>query len=606
MSSKTSSIQILPPLVAERIAAGEVIERPASVVKELVENSLDAGADQIAVILENGGRNLIEVLDNGEGISKKDLPLCLLRHATSKLSRLEDLETLQTLGFRGEALASIQAVAQVRVLSRNQGSEQAYEIEGGITRKQTSEVKPITFGHFLGSPHGTQIRVANLFSEIPARLKFLKSSRSELAAIKDLLEKFALTHPRVQFRLVHDDQTLFQMKAQKPQERIQTLLGAQTKTDLLSESFKEDSLEIDFYWVRGLSLPHARKIYQSVNGRIVRDRLLQQALLQPFRQRLLPGQFPALACFVKIAPDQIDVNVHPSKTEIRFLNSQAIFQKLQRTVESLLQKQLRSSPSHPVSFHSPAPSAAPSFSLESAHAFRESFSGTSSAFPSLPYPPAFEETKLELETASPLGQFRGILFNTYLVFEMEDHIKLYDQHAAHERIRYEALQKRHLENETPARQQLLMPQTLGFDPDQKHDILKSLPLLEKLGFDAELFGEKALVFRSVPEGWGTDDLRTRLQNLLERALSLGENSSSLKMDEAVFEQLASEACHSSVRSGDRLTEFEALQLCRDLLNCKHPWNCPHGRPTVIELSHDQIDQWFQRKTKLWKNPSLES
>ncbi|MGZ3699864.1 MAG: DNA mismatch repair endonuclease MutL, partial [Bdellovibrionota bacterium] len=336
-------VKLLDPVVAERIAAGEVIERPSSVVKELVENSIDAGATEIAVVLSDGGKGLIEILDNGHGMQPEDLAICVQRHATSKLSSLQDLEKILTLGFRGEALPSIAAVSEMSILSRAQGAETAYEIREASARAVNPRPEAVTFGHFLNSPHGTRIRAAGLFSQVPARLKFLKSQGAEVSQVREWLERLALAHPKIGFRLVSDDRTVLTLKPQTEVERVRAILADGEDFPIVSaeserNGFQDRGLTVRAHWVQGLSTPQTRRLVQVVNGRAVRDRMLQQALLAPFRQALLPGQFPAVALFIEISPAAIDVNVHPTKTELRFLDSRKVFHEVERLVDSLIAK----------------------------------------------------------------------------------------------------------------------------------------------------------------------------------------------------------------------------------------------------------------------------
>ena len=285
-------VQILDPQVAERIAAGEVIERPASVVKELVENSLDAGATEIAVNLEEGGKSLIEVLDNGHGMTPEDLSLCIQRHATSKLRTLDDLERILSLGFRGEALPSITAVSDVSLLSCSKNSDTTFQLN---LKSMASAPKPeaVTFGHFLNSPHGTRIQARGLFSQVPARLKFLKSQNAEVAQVREWIERLALAHPATGFRLTSDGRTLLNLRPQTESERIRTLLGDGDDFPIVFATEETSAqLKIRAHWLQGLSTPQTRKLIQVVNGRSVRDRMLQQAMLAPFRQVLFQASFP--------------------------------------------------------------------------------------------------------------------------------------------------------------------------------------------------------------------------------------------------------------------------------------------------------------------------
>ena len=665
-------IQVLPPLVAERIAAGEVVERPASVVKELVENALDAGATEIAVALEAGGKALIEVTDNGRGMQGEDLKLSVLRHATSKLRSVEDLEKIATLGFRGEALPSIAAVSELTLLTRPRevsDSSTAFELTAAPDGTGSAPVRETTFGHFLGSPHGTRLQARGLFSQIPARLKFLKAQASEVAQVREWMERLALTRPDVGFRLSSDGRTVLNLRAPAPgislidaeKERVRAVLADGEDYPILT--FHEDGdlqpgIRVRAHWVQGLSTPQTKKMLQIVNGRAVRDRLIQQALLHPFRQALLPGQFPGILLRVDLDPGLIDVNVHPAKTEVRFLESGRIFKAVETAVSSLIARHgiigyasgaralesdipfetkahahwsasdSNSGPagsamggSHtavPMHFEAPTTSfRQQSLELDRGSLFTQKPLGGHTQWSATPVVGAPEA---DIARIAPTGQpglsvdpalrsehplagsrFAGILFNTYLLYERGSELALIDQHAAHERIRYEKLRLRVTD---PARaaapQQLLLPEAVAINADARIELEKRLPLLNELGFEAEVFGESSVLFRTIPGEWGTDELRVRLRNLVDRLLDADslpqdQEARALLLDEDIFERIASEACHSAIRAGDRLDREEAERMIEQLFACQHPWNCPHGRPTLTKVPKARFEEWFQRR-----------
>lgn len=631
-------IRVLPRAVAERIAAGEVIERPSSVVKELVENSLDAGATEVAVILEDGGKSLIEVIDNGHGIAGEDIPVALKRHATSKLQSLDDLDRISTLGFRGEALPSIAAVSELQILSRSKESSTAYELDLGsqyFNSDTVSDAKPATFGHFLGSPHGTRIRARGLFSQIPARLKFLKSQGAEVSQVREWMERLALTHPHVGFRLVSDDRTVMTLRPQTEEDRVRALLADGEDFPLVSymdadsDEDLRSHIKVRIHWLQGLSVAHTRKLVQVVNKRAVRDRLLQQATLAAFRQALLPGQFPAVAIFVDIPTDRLDVNVHPTKTELRFLDGSRIFRVISSKIEELIGR--HGAPAYAGGISGPSwasspdvmdrPTGSAPFNLSQTSAQSNYSSGFNWSKPPVLSTPSLWSAKessagvpesVETAAAAPTAadrpehpfqpdRFTGILFNTYLLYDLGGELGMVDQHAAHERVRYERLKRRALGRAAaPQPQQLLLPEAVTFKPEQRLNLESRLGWLEKLGFEAEIFGEESALFRAIPGEWGTDELRTRLKNLIDRVLSAEEAPNEaapkeLAMDENLFERLASEACHSAIRAGDRIGIHEATALLDDLFRCEHPWNCPHGRPTVARIPRARFEEWFQRR-----------
>lgn len=611
-------VQVLPPSVAERIAAGEVIERPASVVKELVENSIDAGATEISVFLEDGGKSLIEVLDNGHGMPPEDLTLCLQRHATSKLSSLEDLEKILTLGFRGEALPSVAAVSDLSLLSRAKGSDTAYEIR--VDSLKSSKAEPATFGHFLGSPHGTRIQARGLFSQIPARLKFLKSQSAEVAQVREWLERLSLAHPEIGFRLVSDGRSVLTLRPQEETDRVQAILsdgenypvitasndlrnsGATAPDSLRSRG--EGSLHVRVHWLQGLSSPQARKLVQIVNGRALRDRVLQQAVMNPFRQALLPGQFPAVALFIEIDPAQIDVNVHPTKTEVRFLDSGKVFRAVQNVVDAMIVKNGAPAFAAP---RSDTPFSAPGRTWSATEPmnfqFQPQAAPTAEPTFSQPAETTTETQPLPAQATGPLAALQpfnyvGTLFNTYLFYDLGDELALVDQHAAHERIRYEKLRAQVLsaDSKRVSPQALLIPEAVKFSAEARTTLESRLGWLAQMGFEVEIFGDDTALFRAIPAEWGSQELRIRLKNLLDRVLSAeADTQGDLRLDESLFEKLASEACHSAVRAGDRLTREEAASLVEQLSACEHPWNCPHGRPSVVKVPRAKFEEWFLRR-----------
>lgn len=583
-------IERLSPRVAEQIAAGEVIERPAAVVKELIENSLDAGATEISVRLEDGGKALIEVVDNGHGIAPDDLPLALARHATSKLRAIEDLEKLATLGFRGEALASIGAVSRLEVLSCSGDPGQTHRIGLDHSTLELSRARPeaATFGHFLGSAHGTRIRSEGLFSQIPARLKFLKGAAAELSAVREWIERLALAHPKVGFKLTSDTRTLLELRPQSQEDRVRTIVAEGEDFPIVVGESQAPGFSLKVYWIQGMSLPHTRNLVQLVNGRALRDRLIQQAILGPFRQALLPGKFPAACAFLEVDPGEIDVNVHPTKTEIRFLESRKVFVAFDQALSPLIQTHGSISYVGSSVGSGPEPGQAPLvFSASEDVPARAS----DLAQPHAPLHPA-------LAGFTP-GQFLGVLFRTYLAYDLGEEMGLVDQHAAHERIRFEALKARALSRAGSSDSQaLLIPEVVRFEASVQEQLQERLQLLHELGFEAEIFGPGQLLFRAAPPEWGLHDLRVRLRNLLERLLALDATESAqperVFLDEKLFEKLASEACRSSVRAGDRVEAWGAQALIEQLSRCEHPWNCPHGRPTVARVPKARFEDWFQR------------
>ena len=600
MSESQAKIQFLSPIVAERIAAGEVIERPASVVKELVENSIDAQSTEISVRLEQGGKVLIEVTDNGIGMNETDLSICVKRHATSKLKSLEDLDRLQTLGFRGEALPSISAVGTLSILTRALDSETTLAW-------RDERITPVTFGHFLGTPHGTRMVVEGLFAQIPARLKFLKSQASEVAQVREWIERLAIAHPQIGFKLASDERVILNLRPKSEELRVQEILAEGEDFPLKSAASDQSyqGFSVRLHWIQGLSTHSSKRIIQIVNGRAVKDRLLQQAMSLPFKQSYLPGQFPALALFMEINPAEVDVNVHPTKTELRFVDTKKIFSAIQFLSQSLIDKNgvmgfasgTTSLDTYPLSLS--GVERTPGFSPPSREFTSSGFYQAREASQSnFTIPSNSAGNPFLNENLPTLGKFAGNLFNTYLLFDQGHDLALIDQHAAHERIRYESLKHRVFRNSalTLTTQSLLIPEAIRFASEKRADLEPKLHLLFALGFEVEIFGEDTLLFRAVPAEWGMDSLKLRLTNLVERTLEIEPGADQeLLLDENLFEKLASEACHSAIRAGDALEPSEAENLTKELFRCEHPWNCPHGRPTLVRVPKARFEEWFQRR-----------
>jgi DNA mismatch repair protein MutL len=580
-----SKIRVLPSLIAERIAAGEVIERPASVIKELCENAIDAGARSIEVHLKKGGTDLIEVIDNGCGMVREDLEVCIGRHATSKIREFDDLSRLTTLGFRGEALPSIASVAELTIASRAAGNPETFEIRLSQNAAPRAEARRVPNIGFLGSAHGTRVRVASLFSQIPARLKFLKSPGAEASAVREILERLALTHPEISFRLVNEERTTLDLPTEPLRDRVIRMLSDGNPFEL-KELKIEGLYSIEILWLKGLSFPHTRSLYQIVNGRALRDRTLQSAILNPLKQSFLPGNFPAAVVSIRLPPDELDVNVHPSKTEIRFLEPGKIYALCSAAFERILEGE-----------RIPAPAS----QFQPDYGFTGGFSGGSTFESGAPTwshaAPSPGPAQASFEASfdhTPFGDYRGILFSTYFVFEKGDDLTLIDQHAAHERIRYEQLKSRILKQEKIDTQALLVPEVVKLPLEKILQVRPKLALLQSLGFEVEIFSDEALLFRAVPAVWGNRALTERLRNLAERLLQTEVSQEHPVWDENLFEKIAMEACRSSFKAGDAVPEFSALDLTRKLFECEHPGNCPHGRPTSIRISRNKVEEWFQR------------
>jgi len=601
------AIRQLPPNLINRIAAGEVVERPASVVKELVENAIDAGARRIDVTAAGGGLQLIRVTDDGAGMGPDDLALAAERHATSKLAD-DDLSHILTLGFRGEALPSIGAVARLAIASRAQGVKEAHRIAVDGGRK--SALKPAALAA------GTEVEVRDLFYATPARLKFMKSERAESAAIADIVKRLALAHPDIAFSLATGDRTTLRLEACPPGlmdhalARIGRILGADFVADALPVSAARGTMAVEgFAGLPTLHRANGLQAYLVVNGRPVRDKLIAGTVRAAYGDLVPRGRYPMLALFLTVPPDEVDVNVHPAKTELRFRDPNAVRSLLigalrealgaagHRATASLsqsaLQRMVRPSETPPQAGtrpHSYMSHTSPrAFGLSDR---AQAPLGTVSA-------PSGDTRGTEIQheagTAYPLGAARAQVQDTFIIAETEDALVIVDQHAAHERLVYERL-KGALANGGIARQMLLIPEVVELDGEAAAALLAAADALERLGLVIEPFGPAAIVVREVPGLLGNCDVKGLLSDLaaaLTEAEEDGEGSRLLaaKLDHV----LSTMACHGSVRAGRRLSPDEMNALLRDMEKTPFSGQCNHGRPTYIELKLTDIEKLFQRR-----------
>ena len=577
-------IQQLPPSLVNRIAAGEVIERPASVVKELVENALDAGARNITVEIEDGGRELIRVIDDGGGIDPADLPLAFAPHATSKLRTDEDLLSIATMGFRGEALASIGAVSQARILSRTPGSDTAWEVfdRGGVVGGVQAAAGNV----------GTTVEIRNLFHNTPARRKFLKGASTESGHIAEALLRLALPFPQVAFRLLSGNRTTLDLPATSAEER---LLAA------WPEEFREQRLPLDvadaevrlggIVGLPELAHPTARYQYFYLNGRHIRDRFVQHAVREAYRGLMEPGRNPAAVLLLHMPAQDVDVNVHPTKAEVRFRDSNRIHGLV---LASLREKLLGSDLMPRAQAYSAQmqPGERQDMRQRLAEFFRQAQGSqptTAVTPPPVSMPPADSEPALLPATPSPRGTAMQ-LHNSYLVTETDDGLMIIDQHALHERIMYEELLARVSRGPLES-QRLLIPETVRVTPRQA-DLLEQIqPLLLRLGIEVAAFGPGTVAVHAFPTFLEKLEPGRFVAELLERG---EQEQNDLHEEELLHELLDMMACKAAIKAGDPLTpaEIEALLQRRELIDRSS--NCPHGRPTTLRLSLRDLEKQFKR------------
>ncbi|MGE5259922.1 MAG: DNA mismatch repair endonuclease MutL [Actinomycetota bacterium] len=601
------AIRELPPNLVNRIAAGEVVERPASVVKELIENAIDAGASRVDILATAGGLGVIRVTDDGAGMDASDLALSVERHATSKLAD-DDLSHILTLGFRGEALPSIGAVARLSIQSRARSAGEAYEIavDGG----KKSPLRPAALSA------GTRVEVRDLFYATPARLKFMKSERAENAAIADIVKRLALAKPEIAFTLANGERTTLRLDSCAPGlidhglTRLGRILGEDFVKDALPVAAERGTIAIEgFAGLPTLHRPNAAQLYLVVNGRPVRDKLLAGTVRAAYGDLLPQGRYPMLALFLTLAPEEVDVNVHPAKTELRFRDPSAVRSLLigalrdalakagHRATASLSQAALdlmarpeRGAVPEPMSFAQRQGS----YGGE-----RRSFGFAESA--QAPLKPVSEPSgdtrgmrTQDQQTAYPLGAARAQVQDTFIIAETGDALVIVDQHAAHERLVYERL-KRSFANGGIARQLLLIPEVVELDAEAAASLSAAADELERLGLVIEPFGASAVVVREVPSLLGTLPIKNLLKDLADDLAERESEEGTKLVADRLDHVLSTMACHGSVRAGRRLSPEEMNALLRDMEKIPFTGQCNHGRPTYIELKLADIEKLFSRR-----------
>ena len=578
-------IKILSPELASQIAAGEVVERPASVVKELVENSLDAGATTVDVIIEEAGRKTIEIADDGHGIPADEVPLAVERHATSKLHSADDLFRIATLGFRGEALASIGSVARLTLTSRTEDDDAATRmlVEGGISTPPQQ----------VGAPRGTVVRVENLFYNVPARLKFLKKDVTERRRIDALLTRYALAYPDVRFKLIQNGQAKLQTSGNGDRRAIlATLYGVDVAKQLLEVNAIENDIKLTgFISPTSLTRSNRREITFFINGRWVQDIALSTALIQAYHTLLMVGRYPLAALFLDLEPASVDVNVHPTKAEVRFRDPQRMFSFVQRSVRKAI---LAYTPVPQMGIAPPAlwtekPSS--QSGIDPAWKFAaEQESGNQVTSDSQSLSPNTQSPDAELPSIKmPLLRLVGQIGQVYIIAEGPDGLYLIDQHAAHERVLFERLLAQRDAN-TLSSQNLLQPEVVHLPPDQATLLEEQLPILQKFGFEVDAFGPNAFQVRAIPTLFTGANPAAALRVLVEDF-----EGDETPLQNKLEDKIAARVCkRMSVKGGQTLSTAEQESLLRDLENCESPRTCPHGRPTMIHLSVDMLERQFGR------------
>ncbi len=600
MNGIQSPLRQLPEHLVNRIAAGEVIERPAAALKELVENSIDAGAQRIQITLRDGGKALLSVIDDGKGMSSEELPLSVERHVTSKMPG-DDLTQINWLGFRGEALPAIGAVSRLSLTSRKKEADHAWKME--VVSGISGPVAPAAL------EFGTCIEVRDLFFSTPARLKFMKTERAEIMAAVDVINQLAMSQPDVTFTLTSDGRTRLHYDAgqgQLMQTRLKRL------TDVMGKDFTENAIPVEasrdgvslagYASLPTLNRGNARLQFVFVNGRPVRDKLINGAVRAAYHDLIRRDRYPLTALFIELASAAVDVNVHPSKAEVRFQEPgtvrglligalrhalDAAGHRASTTVSQAALGAVQSPPGH-----------VPNLDPGQSRRFRLTNGTTTSDYQATlmhSAPPVAPTDNGSTETDSgtnfPLGAARGQLHNTYVIAQTSDGVVIVDQHAAHERLVYEQI-KRSLAEKGVARQVLLLPEVVELDPERAERLCGRCTQLMQLGLVIESFGEGAILVRETPALLGKVDVIGLIQDLAD---IIDTFSASLPLEERLEEVCSSIACHGSVRAGRRLNIDEMNTLLRQMEATPRSGQCNHGRPTYVELKLVDIERLFGRR-----------
>jgi len=624
------SVHLLPEIVANQIAAGEVVERPASVVKELVENALDAGATRITVEIQAGGRSLIRVADNGSGMNRDDALLCLERHATSKIQQAEDLASIGTMGFRGEAIPSIASVSRMALTTLANGNETG---EGTRIDIHAGKIRAV---ESAGHAAGTTVEVRSLFYNLPARRKFLRTPETERSHIQHFLTLAALAHPAVGFVFTSDQRKVWELPpceldgtpgselaavrgrmAALHGEGI-SLLDVDSSGDYRMARAIPDDPEIGMQWdgqttVRtwgligspGVSRSTRASQHLFVNRRPVENRSLNRALLEGYHTVLMKGQFPVCCLFLEIDPGEVDVNIHPAKREVKFHHERDVRRLLTQAVQETLLAFHSRKPA-PITAHTDEAVDVPSVPPPEIPAQRELIdTPPTAALGQAQVTPAEDVPIHPTSLPSPLGQaptaptpllhvplrLVGVIGKLYVVLESDKGMVLLDQHAAHERVLYEQMLRRMESDGQAASQKLLLPETVELPPREARFLSGTMETLNRLGVGLSEFGERTFLLDALPPFVKAADSRNFILELVDKLQAAGEGVNALRLGEDV---IAKTVCRHAVKANDALREEELQQLVDDLRRCEMPYTCPHGRPTIIEMNYLELEKKFGR------------
>ena len=587
-------IKALSEDLRNKISAGEVVERPASVVKELIENSLDADSTEILIVIEKGGHQTIQVRDNGIGIPSEQLPASIMRYHTSKIETVDDLYSINTLGFRGEALSSISSVSEMSILSSN-GIDEGAELI--VENGRTGEIQP------AASLRGTTITIRDLFYNTPARKKFLKTPRTELRKIVDIVRCFGLAFPEVEFKLISDNRTIFHIMPEPLEIRINNLLDPTYSRNLLQLNMTKGDYSFSGF-VGNLNLVRSRpgEQYLFLNRRFIKDRLLNRSVYNAYESLIKRGEFPFFVINLIIPNDQIDVNVHPMKTRVRFKDEWRVFNVLKSCVNEALSSILDTVPGFDISFQQ----------KNDGYSLNKPFRLPNETVPSDP-----NQSTVDLQISNSITPSRGNLqrareyvsqlaessseaqegiateniwqvHKKYIISEINSGLVIIDQHVAHERVLYEEALKA-FESTSLASQTLLFPETIAFSHDDFDSLLDILPYLEKIGFKIKKKDERSIRIDAIPSEMALGNEKNVIREILDNFLKEQKKYSSFQEGLA-----AMFACKAAIKAGDSLMREEMQELINRLFSTKHPYYCPHGRPIIVQMSLDELDGRFER------------
>ena len=575
------NIVLLDDLTINKIAAGEVIERPLNVVKEVVENSIDAGATKITIEIKRGGKQLIKVVDNGKGIQKDDMDIALERHATSKLRKIEDLENIYTMGFRGEALASISAVSKLTMISRTNKDD--------FGNKIIAEAGDIIQREETGSPIGTTIIVENLFFNVPVRYKFLKQDATEFKYIKDWVQKAVFSNPSISFKLINEDKVVFQSNGNgKIEDIIYSIYGKELKENIVKVDFEEEGIKVTGVIGNTRIARDSRKdqiIF--LNKRNIRNQILTNSADQAFKGSIGIGKYGFFILNLEMPANFYDINVHPTKMEVRFVDEDKIYKIFYHAIKNaMLTKEFLGN----TQVEKNEEYVANEFKFLTNHFTKETNTNnyfsrlTVNANKSINILEEKEDLIYRQNKRDVQYKYIGIIFRTFIIVEIEDQLYLIDQHAAHERLLYEQIKENYKNNMSSNSQMMLVPEIYNLTHKESEFVTQNIEMFKIYGFDIELFGSNSVKINGIPD----IEYRSKSKNIFLEVLDEMITNERVSLKDVEERFIATVACKAAVKANMDLNQHEVDYLIQNLLKLKNPYTCPHGRPTTIKFSKDEL------------------